>query len=114
MNKDYLTKPPVIEISQLSQYFQQGQTRLEILKEVSLKITAGEMVGLGGWRAGGLGGGLMAAASPLRLAQGLYEGSLKGNQPLSGDLGIRARSIGSNPSGGVFLKKHPVTGPQAK
>ena len=48
MNKDYLTKPPVIEISQLSQYFQQGQTRLEILKDVSLKITAGEMVGLVG------------------------------------------------------------------
>ena len=48
MNKDYLTKSPVIEISQLSQYFQQGQTRLEILKDVSLKITAGEMVGLVG------------------------------------------------------------------
>ena len=48
MNKDYLTKPSVIEISQLSQYFQQGQTRLEILKDVSLKITAGEMVGLVG------------------------------------------------------------------
>tara|TARA_B100002019_G_scaffold248752_1_gene227817 strand:- start:389 stop:1087 length:699 start_codon:yes stop_codon:yes gene_type:complete len=48
VNKDYLTKPPVIEISQLSQYFQQGQTRLEILKDVSLKITAGEMVGLVG------------------------------------------------------------------
>ena len=48
MNKDYLTKPPVIEISQLSQYFQQGQTRLEILKDVSLQITAGEMVGLVG------------------------------------------------------------------
>ena len=48
MNKDYLTKPPVIEISQLSQYFQQGQTRLEILKDVSLKIAAGEMVGLVG------------------------------------------------------------------
>ena len=48
MNKDYLTKPPVIEISQLSQYFQQGQTSLEILKDVSLKITAGEMVGLVG------------------------------------------------------------------
>ena len=48
MNKDYPTKPPVIEISQLSQYFQQGQTRLEILKDVSLKITAGEMVGLVG------------------------------------------------------------------
>ena len=48
MNRDYLTKPPVIEISQLSQYFQQGQTRLEILKDVSLKITAGEMVGLVG------------------------------------------------------------------
>ena len=48
MNKDYLTKPPVIEISQLSQYFQQGQTRLEILKDVRLKITAGEMVGLVG------------------------------------------------------------------
>tara|TARA_B100001248_G_scaffold175188_1_gene132956 strand:+ start:753 stop:1451 length:699 start_codon:yes stop_codon:yes gene_type:complete len=48
VNKDYLTKSPVIEISQLSQYFQQGQTRLEILKDVSLKITAGEMVGLVG------------------------------------------------------------------
>ena len=48
MNENYLTKPPVIEISQLSQYFQQGQTRLEILKDVSLKITAGEMVGLVG------------------------------------------------------------------
>ena len=48
MNKDYLTKSPVIEISQLSQYFQQGHTRLEILKDVSLKITAGEMVGLVG------------------------------------------------------------------
>ena len=48
MSKDYLTKSPVIEISQLSQYFQQGQTRLEILKDVSLKITAGEMVGLVG------------------------------------------------------------------
>ena len=48
MNKDYLTKYPIIEISQLSQYFQQGQTRLEILKDVSLKITAGEMVGLVG------------------------------------------------------------------
>ena len=48
MNNEDFTKSPVIEISQLSQYFQQGQTRLEILKDVSLKITAGEMVGLVG------------------------------------------------------------------
>ena len=48
MNKEDFTTSPVIEISQLSQYFQQGQTRLEILKDVSLKITAGEMVGLVG------------------------------------------------------------------
>ena len=48
MNKEDFAKSPVIEISQLSQYFQQGQTRLEILKDVSLKITAGEMVGLVG------------------------------------------------------------------
>ena len=48
MNKKDFTTSPVIEISQLSQYFQQGQTRLEILKDVSLKITAGEMVGLVG------------------------------------------------------------------
>ena len=48
MNKEEFTKPPVIEISQLSQYFRQGQSRLEILKDVSLKITAGEMVGLVG------------------------------------------------------------------
>ncbi|MAI14749.1 MAG: ABC transporter [Rhodospirillaceae bacterium] len=48
MNKEDFTISPVIEISQLSQYFQQGQTRLEILKDVSLKIMAGEMVGLVG------------------------------------------------------------------
>ena len=48
MNKEEFTKSPVIEISQLSQYFRQGQSRLEILKDVSLKITAGEMVGLVG------------------------------------------------------------------
>ena len=48
MNKEDFTTSSVIEISQLSQYFQQGQTRLEILKDVSLKITAGEMVGLVG------------------------------------------------------------------
>ena len=48
MNKEDFTTSPVIEISQLSQYFQQGQTRLEILKDVSLKIMAGEMVGLVG------------------------------------------------------------------
>ena len=48
MNKEEFIKSPVIEISQLSQYFRQGQSRLEILKDVSLKITAGEMVGLVG------------------------------------------------------------------
>jgi len=48
VNKEDFATSPVIEISQLSQYFQQGQTRLEILKDVSLKITAGEMVGLVG------------------------------------------------------------------
>ena len=48
MNKEEPTKSPVIEISQLSQFFRQGQTRLEILKNVSLKIRAGEMVGLVG------------------------------------------------------------------
>ena len=48
MNKEDFTTSPVIEISQLSQYFQQGQTRLEILKDVSLRIMAGEMVGLVG------------------------------------------------------------------
>jgi len=48
VNKDYLTKPSVTEISQLSQYFPKGQTRLEILKDASFKITAGEMVGLVG------------------------------------------------------------------
>jgi len=48
VNKEEPTKSPVIEISQLSQFFRQGQTRLEILKNVSLKIRAGEMVGLVG------------------------------------------------------------------
>mgnify|MGYP001314013266 FL=1 len=48
MNKEEPTKSPVIEISKLSQFFRQGQTRLEILKNVSLKIRAGEMVGLVG------------------------------------------------------------------
>jgi lipoprotein-releasing system ATP-binding protein len=48
VNKEDFTTSPVIEICQLSQYFQQGQTRLEILKDVSLKIAAGEMVGLVG------------------------------------------------------------------
>ena len=48
MNKKEPSKSPVIEISQLSQYFQQGHTRLEILKNVSLKIRAGEMLGLVG------------------------------------------------------------------
>ena len=48
MNKEEPTKSPVIEISQLSQFFRQGQTRLEILKNVSIKIRAGEMVGLVG------------------------------------------------------------------
>ena len=37
-----------IEITNLSHHFQQGQTRLDILKEVSLKISSGEMVGLVG------------------------------------------------------------------
>ena len=48
MNREEPTKSPVIAINQLSQFFRQGQTRLEILKNVSLKIRAGEMVGLVG------------------------------------------------------------------